>query len=253
MNFFFGASYGDFKSELQIPVFQNRNPKAKNINLYELYIDNEKWKIIDKNKDSLNNDFYLLYDNDLNNDNIFFLASTEDLKSFDHSKLLDLNNFTNTSPDFRANLKIKYKNQGFSSYQSEYPYELIIKEGTTLSQISSLTDTEADKNFIIFKNIFHLPIKKKFKGYFVNYEKKKIIYECELVTNKTNFIEIPTSIIKPEVFFVTKDFLGIPIYLTLKNGHLSLEHSHPPHEYILGQNKFKKVYELKKELNEIVA
>ena len=253
MNFFFGASYGDFKSELQIPVFQNRNPKAKNINLYELYIDNEKWKIIEKNKDSLNNDFYLLYDNDLNNDNIFFLASTEDLKSFDHSKLLDLNNFTNTSPDFRANLKIKYKNQGFSSYQSEYPYELIIKEGTTLSQISSLTDTEADKNFIIFKNIFHLPIKKKFKGYFVNYEKKKIIYECELVTNKTNFIEIPTSIIKPEVFFVTKDFLGIPIYLTLKNGHLSLEHSHPPHEYILGQNKFKKVYELKKELNEIVA
>lgn len=253
MNFFFGASYGDFKSELQIPVFQNRNPKAKNINLYELYIENEKWKIIDKNKDSLNNDFYLLYDNDLNNDNIFFLASTEDLKSFDHCKLLDLNNFTNTSPDFRANLKIKYKNQGFSSYQSEYPYELIIKEGTTLSQISSLTDTEADKNFIIFKNIFHLPIKKKFKGYFVNYEKKKIIYECELVTNKTNFIEIPTSIIKPEVFFVTKDFLGIPIYLTLKNGHLSLEHSHPPHEYILGQNKFKKVYELKKELNEIVA
>ena len=253
MNFFFGASYGDFKSELQIPVFQNRNPKAKNINLYELYIENEKWKIIDKNKDSLNNDFYLLYDNDLNNDNIFFLASTEDLKSFDHCKLLDLNNFTNTSPDFRANLKIKYKNQGFSSYQSEYPYELIIKEGTTLSQISSLTDTEADKNFIIFKNIFHLPIKKKFKGYFVNYEKKKIIYECELVTNKTNFIEIPSSIIKPEVFFVTKDFLGIPIYLTLKNGHLSLEHSHPPHEYILGQNKFKKVYELKKELNEIVA
>ena len=253
MNFFFGASYGDFKSELQIPVFQNRNPKAKNINLYELYIENEKWKIIDKNKDSLNNDFYLLYDNDLNNDNIFFLANPEDLKSFDHSKLLDLNNFTNTSPDFRANLKIKYKNQGFSSYQSEYPYELIIKEGTTLSQISSLTDTEADKNFIIFKNIFHLPIKKKFKGYFVNYEKKKIIYECELVTNKTNFIEIPTSIIKPEVFFVTKDFLGIPIYLTLKNGHLSLEHSHPPHEYILGQNKFKKVYELKKELNEIVA
>ena len=253
MNFFFGASYGDFKSELQIPVFQNRNPKAKNINLYELYIENEKWKIIDKNKDSLNNDFYLLYDNDLNNDNIFFLASTEDLKSFDHSKLLDLNNFTNTSPDFRANLKIKYKNQGFSSYQSEYPYELIIKEGTTLSQISSLTDTQADENFLIFKNIFHLPIKKKFKGYFVNYDSKKIMYECELVTNKTNFIKIPTSIIKPEVFFVTKDFLGVPIYLTIKNGHLSLEHSHPPHEYILGQNKFKKVYELKKELNEIVA
>lgn len=253
MNFFFGASYRDFKSELQIPIFKNRNPNPKNMNLYELYIDNEKWKIILKNKDFLNNNFYLLYDSDLNNDNIFFLANSDDLKRFNNSKLLDLNKFTNTSPDFRANLKIKYKNEGFSSYQSEYPYELTIKKGTTLSQISSLTDTQADENFLIFKNIFHLPIKKRFKGYFVNYDSKKIMYECELVTNKTNFIKIPTSIIKPEVFFVTKDFLGVPIYLTIKNGHLSLEHSHPPHEYILGQNKFKRVSELKKELNEIVV
>ena len=55
------------------------------------------------------------------------------------------------------------------------------------------------------------------------------------------------------MFFITKGFLGIPIYLSLKDGHLSLEHSHPPHEYILGKNKFKKVSELKKELNEIVS
>ena len=142
-------------------------------------------------------------------------------------------------------MKIKYKNQGFSSYQSEYPYELVIKEGTTLSQISSLTDNEADENFLIFKNIFHLPIK-KFKGYFVNYDTKKVISECDLITNSTNFIKITNSIIKPEVFFITKGFLGIPIYLSLKDGYLSLEHSHPPHEYILGKNKFKKFLSLKR-------
>jgi len=253
MNFFFGVSYENFRSELQIPIFQNRNPDTKNINLYEVFIENEKWKIIEKNKSFLNNEFYLLNDNDLNNSNIFFLASPDDLKNFNYLKLLDLNNFTNTSPDFRANLKIKYKNQGFSSYQSEYPYELVIKEGTTLSQISSLTDNEADENFLIFKNIFHLPIKKKFKGYFVNYDTKKVISECDLITNNSNFIKIKNSIIKPEIFFITKGFLGIPIYLSLKDGHLSLEHSHPPHEYILGKNKFKKVSELKKELNEIVS
>ena len=75
----------------------------------------------------------------------------------------------------------------------------------------------------------------------------------DLITNNTNFIKITNSIIKPEVFFITKGFLGIPIYLSLKDGHLSLEHSHPPHEYILGKNKFKKVSELKNELNEIVS
>ena len=190
MNFFFGVSYENFKSELQIPIFQNRNPNKKNINLYEVFIENGKWKIIEKNKSFLNNEFYLLNDNDLNNSNIFFLASPDDLKNFNYLKLLDLNNFTNTSPDFRANL---------------------------------------------------------------NYDTKKVISECDLITNNTNFIKITNSIIKPEIFFITKGFLGIPIYLSLKDGHLSLEHSHPPHEYILGKNKFKKVSELKKELNEIVS
>ena len=253
MNYFFSATYQNFNSELQIPVFQNRNPKTKDINLYELYIDDKKWKIKEKNKNFLYDGFYLLNEYDLNNNNIFFLASSDDLKKFNSSKLEDLNDFTNTTPDFRANLKVKYKNQGFSSYQSEYPYELVIKKGTTLSKISPLCNKEAHENFLIFKNIFCLPVNNKFKGYFVNYDSKKIEFECELVTNHTNFIKIPNSIIKPEIFFVTKEFLGIPIYLALKNGHLSLEHSHPPHEYILGQNKFKKISELKKEFNEIIA
>ena len=50
MNYFFSATYQNFNSELQIPVFQNRNPKTKDINLYELYIDDKKWKIKKKIK-----------------------------------------------------------------------------------------------------------------------------------------------------------------------------------------------------------
>ena len=69
MNYFFSAKYQNFNSELQIPVFQNRNPKPKDINLYELYIDDRKWKIKEKNKNFLYDGFYLLDEYDLNNNN----------------------------------------------------------------------------------------------------------------------------------------------------------------------------------------
>ena len=42
------------------------------------------------------------------------------------------------------------------------------------------------------------------------------------------------------------------MYVSVDNKHVSFEHTHPPHEYILSDNKFKKVSELKKEINEII-
>ena len=86
----------------------------------------------------------------------------------------------------------------------------------------------------------------------VNYRTKKIEETYEIKTNNTNCIEINKKLIKPEIFFTTKEYLGIPIYASLKNNYLSFEHTHPPHEYILSKNKFVKVNELKKELNESI-
>ena len=42
------------------------------------------------------------------------------------------------------------------------------------------------------------------------------------------------------------------MYVSIKNSSLSFEHTHPPHEYILSDNKFIKVSDLKKEINEII-
>ena len=42
------------------------------------------------------------------------------------------------------------------------------------------------------------------------------------------------------------------MFVSIKNKHISFEHTHPPHEYILSQNKFKKITELKEEINAIV-
>ena len=54
------------------------------------------------------------------------------MKSLASYKLKNFNNFTDTSPAFRANLKIYLDKGGFSSYQSEYPYNMITKRGSVV-------------------------------------------------------------------------------------------------------------------------
>ena len=126
------------------------------------------------------------------------------------------------------------------------------KKGTILSSISSIANTDADKNYVLIKNIFEQPIEENFKVYLVNYRNRSIEEQFQIKTNHTNCIEINNKLIKPEIFLVTEKYLGIPMYVSVKNNFLSFEHTHPPHEYILSDNKFLKVANLKKEINEII-
>ena len=43
MNFFYGINNYLFKSEVQIPLFQNRNFKKSNLKLFKSYPKNNKW------------------------------------------------------------------------------------------------------------------------------------------------------------------------------------------------------------------
>ena len=251
MNYFFGINNSEFSSELQIPLFQNRNKKPSNLLLYEATIYNNEWKIKQIDNRKINKDFYFLNSKDITNSNIFFLASPKDLE-VKKNKLENFNKFTETSPAYRANLKIVLKNGGFSSYQSEYPFSMIEKKGSILSSVCSLANRNADKNYIFIKNIFVDPIIESFDIYLVDIIKKKIEEQFEINTNYTNCFELKKSLIKPEIFLVSKNYIGIPMYVSVKNNHVSFEHTHPPHEYILSNNKFKKISDLKKEINEIV-
>ena len=254
MNFFYGINNDLFKSEVQIPLFQNCNFKKSNLKLFKSYPQNNKWILQEiSNKKNINDYFYILKNDDISSKEIFFLADETIFNEFDHKKLKNFNNFTDTSPAFRANFKIYLNQGGFSSYQSEYPYSMITKKGTILSSISSLANSNADKNYILIKNIFEEPIEENFKAYLVNYKTKSIEEQFEIRTNYTNCIEINKKLIKPEIFLTTKNYLGIPMYVSVKNNFLSFEHTHPPHEYILSQNKFIKITNLKKEINEIIS
>ena len=251
MNYFFGINNSEFTSELQIPLFQNRNCKPNDLLLYEALVYNNEWKIKNIENKRINKDFYFLSSEDITNSSIFFLASSKDF-NFKNEKLRNFNKFTETLPAYRANLKIILKNGGFSSYQSEYPFSMVEKKGSILSSICSLANKDAEKNYIFIKNIFIEPIIESFDIYLVDIIKKKIEDKFKIKTNYTNYFELKKSLIKPEIFLVSKNYLGIPMYVSVRNNHVSFEHTHPPHEYILSKNKFKKISDLKKEINEIV-
>jgi hypothetical protein len=253
MNYFFGIKNSEFLSEIQIPTFQNRNPNSVNISLFKAYPENNKWNITELKNNRINDDFFLLKNEEISNKDIFFLAYQNNLYDYDYLKLKNFNNFTDTAPAYRANFKILLNDRyGFSSYQSEYPFEMTIKKGTILSAVSSIANKEAEKNYIFIRNIFQDPITVNFKAYLVNINLKKIEDEFDIKTNFTNSFELKKSLIKPEIFLITKDYLGIPMYVSVDNKHVSFEHTHPPHEYILSKNKFEKISELKKEINEII-
>ena len=127
------------------------------------------------------------------------------------------------------------------------------KKGSILSSLYSIANRNAEKNYIFLRNIFEEPIKINFEAYLVNVKNKIVEEKIELKTNYTNCFELNKSLIKPEIYLFTKDFLGVPMYVSVQNKHISFEHTHPPHEYILSHNKFELVKKVKDQINEIVS
>ena len=255
MIFFFGIKSSYIESKLTIPRFQNREKSNKDYLLYEATIHNKKWVINCLNNVEYNQDFYQINSDQINNDQIFFLATPKDIVFFENNnnnKLIELNNYTDTTPAFRANLQVSINGGGFSSYQSEYPYFIITKKGSVLSSISSLSNKSADKNIIFLRNVFEDPIQEEFKVYFIDFKYKKILKEETILTNFTNEVVIEKDLIKPGVFLFTDKYVVVPIFCSIRDKHISLEHTHPPHEFVQSSDRFNRIAALKQEFKEII-
>jgi len=255
VNYFFGIKNSFLNSKLTIPRFQNSNPTKKEYMLFQLEIINQSWKISNLSNIDLNSDFYKIGSSLIGNGNIFCLATKAEILALEknnYSKLVNFNNFTDTNPDYRSNLQVSIEGGGFSSYQSDYPFSMVTKKGSILSALSSLCNKNADQNIIFFKNIYELPIQEEFCVFFVNKKTMKVLKKEVVSTNFLNEIIVEKEFIKPEVFLFTDKYIGIPIFCSIQDKHISFEHTHPPHEYIMSEDKFKLVSELKKEFSEII-
>ena len=114
-----------------------------------------------RTKDFLENSHW---NDEISNNEVYFLAYQNDFIGYDYLKLKNFNNFTDTVPAYRANFKIYIKERGgFSSYQSDYPFSMVTKKGSILSALSSLCNKSADRN-ILFLKWRLLPLSKIFSG-----------------------------------------------------------------------------------------
>ena len=221
MNFFFGIKHKYFSSKIQIPLFKNNSKINSKLKVFSAKIEKNEW-VIKKIENKNDGDFCLIDENIIDNEKFFFLASQDDLRNLNSKEIVNYNNFTETTPAFRANLCVNLKDSnGFSSYQSEYPFKMIQKKGSILSSIYTLTNVDADQNILILRNIYKKPIKEKFNGYIININTKKILKKIELLTNQANYIELSKNLISPENYFYTDRFLGIPLFLVRKKDKLT--------------------------------
>ena len=60
MNYFFGFKGENIKSELQVPLFQNRAPENQKIKLFEAYVLNNRWKVEEVVNSEKKGDFLVL-------------------------------------------------------------------------------------------------------------------------------------------------------------------------------------------------
>ena len=87
MNFFFGINNQIFKSQLQIPLFKNRFLNKSDMKLFKCYPYKDNWTVQEINqKYKINDYFYILHNDDISNNEIFFLAEENIVSIFDKNK-----------------------------------------------------------------------------------------------------------------------------------------------------------------------
>jgi len=254
MNFFFGLNLDNCHSLLTIPKFTNEGNLIKQNSLFKLMIKKDYWLIKKQYCDEDENFFYLdISVEDI--ENFFFLCKEDFCGSKGEKKINELSSFNNikTNFTFRANLRIYNKNKEYTSYQSDYPLDMVKRTGDILTTVSSLLNQDQD-NLLVFKQIYFLPVKKPFSVYLVNLQTEKVVVKRTFYTNSTNILNLNHIKDLKNCCFFSDGFLGLPIFVSYgqKKG-LSMEHSHPPHLYILSDNKYKVVSALKEKVKKIVS
>ena len=254
MNIFFFTKCKGIDCSLQVPRFKNVGTYDLNYKLFEASIVNNQWSINECSCEYDNNFFYITCDNS-NYDKVYFLAKIKEIKKYSKSNILNnYNDFTDTTPDFRASLSVTNKKKGLSSYQSEYPYSMVSRKGTLVFSASVLSNYNAVRNIVFIKNIYHKPVKIKYPIYLVDKKYGVIVKKYNLFTNSTNVIEIDFDLNNKNLYFVSKQYLGVPIFLSEgDNGQLSFEHTHPPSENISGEYKNEIVKNYREKFFEIIS
>lgn len=255
MNYFFFLEHPDNCLEPSIELY-NRAPmdlyfseKKMSKYIYLFYIENQTWHnqlydSIDYNKSLLikKSDLPLR----LKNKTVFVSITSNKLES-NQPPFND--NSMKSIPAWRSNIKISSPYTS-TSYQGEIPGSFLNLKLSLTSCSPFLQFEEKIENFFYLINFHNNPNQQKFELEILNIS-KKLLHKTYCYTNKINIINL--SFLKDlnnysdyMYVFRSKEYGGIPLYFsrTTDNKSFSLEHTHPPQEYLfLGKRN---IYQKKK-------
>ena len=127
---------------------------------------------------------------------------------------------------------------------------MINKKSSTLLLLKTLLFRNAEKNLLILRNIFHEPIKKKFKTYIIDISNFKVIDILYCTTNSTNYFEINENFLNENYYLFSENYLVLPLFISINKFHVSFEHTQPPQLIMFKESqifvkKSKKKYKMK--------
>ena len=253
MNYFFFLNHPDPTLESSIELFNRApmnifsNEKKETKNIYLFYIENQKWKneLFMKIK---YNSSVLIKKSDLASklhDKSVFVSMTRRNLNKEEAPFND--ETMKSIPAWRSNIKISSKFSA-TSYQGEIPGSFLNLNLSLTSCSPFLQFGENIENYFYLINLNSDPTERAFKLDILDKNKELI----DTITCKTNHVNVFNLNFLKQLsddymyIFRSRGFGGIPIYFarTIDNKSFSLEHTHPPQEYLFLGNR--NLYQKKK-------
>ena len=199
------------------------------------FLQNSKWEIIHLD-DIFPEEIKTYYQKDLikkYGEQSFFLGLFKEGQDIFHN-----DNYMNSDPAWRANISIQSRYSS-ASYQGEIPNSLTKKKISLVSCNPMSQNSSFVKSYFYLVNLFHEPVKESFKVEVLDKD-KKVLKELNCYTNTINLFEISKYFYDNDLLVFKSTYHGgIPIYFNFTNDckQLSLEHTHPPVEYVYGGDR----------------
>jgi hypothetical protein len=124
---------------------------------------------------------------------------------------------------------------------------MVEKLGSLYSECGLLTSDAGCAIGVFIRNVHLRPIIEERDLWLFSSAKNKVLQTYKVKLNTTTYIDLTKH--KKELnscFLFAQDFSGVPSWVVeYDDGSLSFEHTHPPHESILGSNRFALVSKLR--------
>lgn len=154
----------------------------------------------------------------------------------------------NSNISERVSFNMAYKSS-FTSYQSEYPFEISDLSNPSFFSFDALKTSNKNKkikNYLILMNLYRNAKKQKERVIqFFNPIDSNNRFTFQVRENSLSIMDLSSldeKILSEDLVFLScKNCTFIPLTLSLdeNNNQLKLEHTHPPSEFFSGDDRFK--------------